>query len=299
MPIHSRSFAVIMGTVVLLFVAGCAPVKQLRVATVALTLRDVADAAGKQSSPRVIREGTPAYLMLLDGLLEAEPRSRELLLAACRAYVSYASSLVGQGNPEEVSVLFFRGRDFGFRALSESLQTNFKEASSGTLDGFAAVLAKCGKKDVPALFWTTNAWANWIALNTSKVEALGDLPMLEAAMKRTLELDETYFYGGPHVIRGIYLASKPAVLGGNPAQAKVHFDRARELSGDKNLVLKVYLAEYYARSVGDRELYRRSLEEVLAAPLEEGSDMTLSNVMAKEKARWLLDKTEEYFEPER
>lgn len=295
MFVQSKSFSAVMGTIFLVFLAGCAP-KQLRVATVALTLRDVAHATGKQPSPRVIREGTPAYLMLLEGLLEAEPQRRELLLAACQAYVSYASSLMPQDNPEEVGVLFLRARNFGFQALSVALHTDFKAATTGSVEGFKTVLARCGKKEVPDLFWTTSAWANWIALSLSKVEALADLPLLEAAMKRTLELDETYYFGGPHLIQGVYLASKPAVLGGNLAQARAHFDRALELGGDRNLAAKVYLAQYYARAAGDRDLYQHSLEEVLAAPIEEGSPMTLSNVMAKEKAKWLLDKTEEYFD---
>ena len=74
---------------VLLFGAtGCIPVKQARVAAVALTLQDVAQAAGKQSDAAIVKEGTPAYLMLVDGLIEAYPDNRELLLAGCKAYAS-------------------------------------------------------------------------------------------------------------------------------------------------------------------------------------------------------------------
>ena len=57
---------------------GCAPTKPARVSAAAYTAEDVFIAASKQSDPTIVRAGTPAYLMLVDGLIEAYPDNSEL-----------------------------------------------------------------------------------------------------------------------------------------------------------------------------------------------------------------------------
>lgn len=277
----------------LLFLAGCAPFKSTRVAAVAFTMQDVAQAAAKQSDLSIIREGTPAYLMLVDGLIEAYPQNDDLLVAACRAYSSYASSFLSDEQQDEARALYRKAKLYGFRALSG--RDDFAKAAVGNLQEFEAVLQKYGKDDVPAMFCAANAWASWISNNMDDVEALADLPMLEATMKRILELDDSYYYGGPHLLMGVYLAAKPQALGGNPAEAKRHFERAFALGADKLLMAKVLYAQYYARSINDRDLYVQTLEEVMAAPADEVPELTLANTVAKKEAGRLLDKTEEYF----
>jgi hypothetical protein len=68
--------------------SACLYSKTVRVGTAALLLEDVATAAYKQSDLRVIREGMPAYLMLMDGMIEAWPDNERLLIAAAQAYSS-------------------------------------------------------------------------------------------------------------------------------------------------------------------------------------------------------------------
>lgn len=273
--------------------AACIPVKQARVAAVALTLQDVAQAAGKQSDAAIVREGTPAYLMLVDGLIEAYPDNRELLLAGCKAYASYAAMFVAEEHPKKAEVLYLTAKQYGFRALAD--RGDFGAAAAGNLEEFKTFLRRYQKGDVPALFWTASAWAGWIGSNLGNVAAVGDLPALEATLERTLQLDDTYYYGGPHLLMGVYLAARSPVFGGGLAASKKHFDRALALSGNKALSGKVMFAEYYAVGTKDRQLFETTLREVGAASGEGVPELTLSNTLAKDKAKRLLDKTEEYF----
>jgi len=277
----------------LLLQTGCAPFKSTRVAAVAFTMQDVAQAAAKQSDLTIIRKGTPAYLMLVDGLLEAYPQNSELLVAACRAYSSYASSFLTDGHQDEAGALYKRAKLYGFRALSGKY--DFSKAASGNFDEFQALLLRYSKEDVPALFCAANAWASWISNNMDNVEAMADLATLEATMKRILQLDDTYYYGGPHLLMGVYLAAKPKALGGDPGEAKKHFDRAFALGADKLLMAKVLYAKYYAVSIKNRDLFVQTLEEVMAAPADQVPELTLANTVAKKEAGSLLDKVEEYF----
>ncbi len=48
-------------------------------------------------------------------------------------------------------------------------------------------------------------------------------------MKRVLELDETFYYGGAHLFMGIWFASRPKGFGGDLKKAQQHFLKAIEL----------------------------------------------------------------------
>jgi len=66
---------------------------------------------------RLIREGTPAFLMLMDGMIEALPDTAPLLLAAARAYSSYASTFMDEEDQEYAKVLLKQAKDYALRAL--------------------------------------------------------------------------------------------------------------------------------------------------------------------------------------
>jgi hypothetical protein len=83
-------------------------------------------------------------------------------------------------------------------------------------------------------------------------------------------------------------------LGGKPDVAREHFERAIELSGGRDLSIKVEYARRYARLVFDQELHDRLLAEVLNAPVE-APGKTLFNVLAKREAETLLASSKEYF----
>jgi hypothetical protein len=275
------------------FSSGCIPTKSARVAAVAMTLQDVAQAAGKQPNVTIVREGTPAYLMLVDGLIEAYPDNRELLVAGCRAYTSYAAMFLADDQSKETEALYLRAKLYGFRALSE--RGDFGKAADGSLDEFKSFLQRYQKEDVPALFAIASAWGGWIGSNLGNVKAVGDLPVFGATLDRVLELDDAYDDGSPHLLKGVYLAVRAPVLGGGLAEAKQQFDRAFSISGNKALAGKVLFAQYYALGIKDRELFVGTLREVMAAPVDEVPELTLANTLAKEKAKKLLAKTEVYF----
>lgn len=297
MVCSERPWAVPMVTVMSLFLVACAPLKSVRVASVALTLEDVGKAASKQRDPALIREGTPAYLMMLEGLLEAYPENRQLHLAACRAYSNYASMLPDTRESQaRTEALYFRAKTHGFRALSPNADPGrFQNAAGGDLESFRNLLQSYGKKDVDTLFWATAAWAGWIGSSSGRPEAVADLPALEASIARLLELAPSYYYGGPHLLMGAYLAVKPPVTERNLAQSKDHFEQAIRLGGEHDLTARVMYAEYYARGIRDRGLFESTLREVLDAPESNVPELTLINSMAKEKARTLLERTEEFF----
>ena len=277
----------------LLVFGGCASTKPARVTAVAYTAEDVFIAAAKQSDPTIVRAGTPAYLMLVDGLIEAYPYNSKLLTAGCQAYTAYASSFVEDTDPENAAALYAKAKHYGFRALSK--KQDFQQVVAGNLDEFVAFLKQYNKQDVPSLFWTASAWGKWISLNLDSMEALADMAMLEATMWKILELDDSFYYGSPHLLMAVYFAGRPEIIGGNINKSKDHFDKAFSLGADKLLSAKVLFARYYAVRLRDRVLFAKTLQRVIDAPVDEVPELTLANTLAKNKAREMMEKVDDYF----
>jgi len=271
----------------------CLPNKKLTVGTTATLLEEVARASSKQSDLRILREGMPAYLMLIDGMIQAWPDNDRLLIAGAQSYSSFASLFVEDQDKEYANLLSVTGKQYALRSLE---RTGFKDPLQKPFDDFNKDLKRLKKKDVPVLFWTATCWANWIRLNLDSMEALSELPRVEAMMRRVLELDEGFHYGGAHLFMGIWYASRPKIVGGDLKKAQEHFLRALDLGQRKFLMAYVYYANYYARKIMDKELFTSTLQKVLDTPADISPDLTLTNTVAKRQAKELLSHAEEYFE---
>ena len=85
---------VIIGCLCICLLLACSASKTMTVGATASLLEDIAKSAYRQSDLRLIREGMPAYLMLIDGMVEAVPDNEQLLINAAQAYASFASAFI-------------------------------------------------------------------------------------------------------------------------------------------------------------------------------------------------------------
>ncbi|NDY43244.1 hypothetical protein G3N55_10375 [Dissulfurirhabdus thermomarina] len=252
---------------------------------------DLTEAIRNQDDPETVRQGGPAYLLLVDALIAGSPDNEELLSAGASLYGAYAGFFVD--DPARARRLAGKALGYGARALCR------RRAAACALrglpfDAFRSALDGFGRGDVPALFGLATAWTGWIQANANDWNAVAELPKVQALLRRILELDEGYRAGEAHLYLGALLALRPPALGGRPEAARRHFERAIALSGGRNLMAKVLYAERYARMVFDKALHDRLLREVLAAdPSAPG--LTLTNTLAQERARRLLAESDAYF----
>ncbi len=277
----------------LFLLPACLPNKKLTVGATATLLDEVARASYRQPDLRILREGMPAYLMLIDGMVQAIPDNERLLIAAAQSYSSFASLFVEDQDKEYANLLYEKGKRYALRSLE---MRGLKEPLQKPFDDFKEGLTRLGKKDVPYLFWAATCWANWIRLNLDSMEAISELPRVEWMMKRALELDERYYYGGPHLFMGIWFASRPKIAGGDLKKAQEHFLKALDLGQGNFLMAYVYYANYYARKTMDKDLFASALQKVLETPADISPDLVLVNTVAKKQAKELLSHVEEYFE---
>jgi TRAP transporter T-component len=237
------------------------------------------------------REGVPAWLLLVDGLIVSEPQNTNLLVAGSRLYDSYASAFVD--DPARAKRLTARSLGYSRRATCISLAALCLQLDA-PFDAFVSEVAKVGVKDTPTLYQLASSWAGYLQANSSDWKAIADLPKVQALVERVVVLDPSYGKGEPYMILGVLATLRPASLGGKPEEGKADFEKALALSGGNNQMVRVLYAEHYARLVFDQPLHDKLLNEAIAAdPHVPG--LTLVNTVAQMRAQKLLDSGKDYF----
>lgn len=243
----------------------------------------------KQSDIDLVCEGAPAYLLMIDSLIESDPANRELLLLGAKSYSGMVAALEScSADPQRLQTLSLKAKSFGQRLLS-----TYIPLQNNRTDQFDDALARLRTSDSEALFWGTFGWLTWVQHQSGSPASMADLPVIERLMSRILELDESVENGSPHIFFGALYGAKPQMIGGDTERSRNHFERALALSNRMFLVVQTTYAETYGRMAFDRELHDALLREVLEFELERAPENTLTNQIAKRKARQLLD--EDYF----
>jgi len=266
----------------------------------------LAEGAGVYASdedPELVRDALPFALKTYESLLAEQPDHRELLVATCAGFTQYANAFV-EGDAlyveeadweaaeelEQRAVrLYLRARDYCLRALeqiSPGIGRRLRIEPRGSVD-------KLGEDSVPLLFWTGAAWGSAISLSLDQPQLVVEAPAVRALVERALALDEEWQDGALHEAM-IVLESLPEAMGGSPEEARRHFKRAVELSDGQSA--GAYLAlTHLAISEGDRREYEDLLAAVLAIDPDSRPNSRLATILAQRRARWLLDRVDEYF----
>ena len=247
-----------------------------------------------QTDPETVRDGAPAYMLLLDSLLEGSPDDPAILSAAAGLYASYGA--VFAGDAERSARLTSRARRYANEAICVSYAPSC-EWEGQDFESFAATLDGLKRKHEDVLYAYGVAHLAYIRAHSDDWAALAKLPYMEALLGRYLEIENSESEttaGTVYTYLGILATLRPPALGGEPEKGRAYFERAIELSRGADLSAKVEYARGYARPLYERELHDRLLKEVLAAdPVMPG--FTLTNVLAQRDAEMLLASADDYF----
>jgi hypothetical protein len=253
---------------------------------------DLAAGLRNHDDPATVAEALPAYLLLLDGMIEGDPRNASLLRSAADLYAVYAGSFVADA--ERAQRLSARALDYARRAACVEA-AELCAALDGPVDSFVAVAAQLPRRQLPLAHTLAASWAGYIQAHSEAWSAIAALPKAQALLERVVELQPDYQQGAPHLYLGVLHSLRPAAVGGEPERARIAFERALQLSAGANLMAKTLYAEFYARRLlFDRALHDRLLDEVLAADVV-APGFTLSNTLARQRAAELLQTADDYF----
>lgn len=292
----SKSRHILYGFVLLLMTVSATGCGRIIIYSARPLVDDINRSFMQQQDVDLAEQGTPTFLLLLDGLIVHSPKDKTLLLSGAKAYSSYTTAFVGDKYPERNKILAEKAREYAFRAFSLH-NRKFAKAKDKPHSEFVTYLPSFGEKDVHYLFYVATCWAGWIQANSESWDAIADLPKVQSLFKRTIELDESFYYGASHTFMGVLLTIRPPSLGGRPEEARKHFERALELGQGRFLPTYVMYAKHYAKLVYKEKLFYDLLEKVLDSPMDEVSELILINRLARRQARDLIDDAddEEYF----
>jgi len=244
-----------------------------------------------QEDPETVRDGIPAYLLMLDSFVAGTPEDVAMLSAAAELYAAFGVVFVD--DPERAKRLTQRSWDYGQRALCNANSNTCGMANLHFQD-MQPILDTLDQKNSAPLYTFGLSWLAYIQTHSDDADALARLPQATAVMQRTRELDPDYKPGQVEMYLAVLNTIRPPALGGDFKAGRVHYERAIEISNGRDLSIQVNFARYYARTLYDRELHDKVLQQVLMADPVEPS-LTLTNTLAQREARILLNNADEYF----
>ena len=270
---------------VVLSLSGCAALMSSVTNSLA---EDLATTILNSDDPDTVRAGIPAYIIMVDSFLKSDPSNTSLLLAA--SSLNGAFTVFTEG--EQQKRLATKALNYAFAAACS--KRGFCALRTDPFIEFEEQINRIEAEDVPVFYAVGVAWTGWLQAHSDDWAAIAQLDRAKRVMTRVVELDERFSDGAGHLYLGGMETLLPASMGGRPEQGREHFERAIELAGGKYLMTKVIYAEQYARLVFDKALHDKLLREVLEAePV--APNMTLTNVLAQQRAAVLLAESDEYF----
>lgn len=252
------------------------------------------EAMNRETDLQLAEAAIPANIELMEGMIINDPGNITLRIYAVQAYYGYAYGFIEDRDRERASRFYLRGLRHGLAALE---RLGFHNPEAMTLEQFQASIAGVARSDdaLAAMFWTSSCWAKWVDMNRANPASFAQLPKAVALMEQVLAWDEGYYYGGPHLFFGVYYGSRAPMLGGDFKRSITHFDRAREITGGRLLIVDLLQAQFLERQRYDRASFHRLLTSVVRADEQLFPEMALANAVARQKAVELLERETEWF----
>jgi predicted anti-sigma-YlaC factor YlaD len=288
----------------ILIASGCS-IKKIAIKKLGDALAESGTTFSSDNDPELVKDALPFSLKLIESLLAESPRHRGLLLAASSGFTQYAYAFVKQEADEaetdnfaratelrqRARSLFLRARDYGVRGL-ETTHPNFgaalnKDPQLAVKDARAA--------DVPLLYWTAASWGLAITLSKNEPALIVDQPVVEALVDRALELNDSFDAGAIHSFLISYEPVRQGAAGDPLERARMHFNKAMELSRGFQAGPLVSMAESVSIAKQDRAEFQSLLERALAVDVNAKPEYRLSNLVMQRRARWLLSRIDELF----
>ncbi len=259
----------------------------------------------------MVEKGIPGNIKILEVILENDPDNYKILVLLSRLYAAYSfgffegkleSSLIGKSySPlseqnlirERVNRYYSRGAEYALRAI-ESCHPGAVEKLK-TPDSADSLLKTMSKEDVKALFWYGFNLSSLINNNRDSVILLSKAYLIEKIMKRIIELDPEYFFGGPHLILLSYYSSLPPYSDEKLDLSLFHYKKLKERRDGQFLLADLYFARYYLSRKQEKEKFEKIMNDILNHS-GKGKESVFYNKIAAQRARIYLEGIDYFFD---
>lgn len=287
-------------------ISGGCSIKRIAVNKLGNALASTGTTFEGDDDPDLVGDALPFALKLMESLLAESPRHAGLLLATASGFTGYSYAFVGQRadrafteNVEESNALRGRSRRLYLRAHAygmRALEVRYAGFGAALDNDPAGALARVRKRDVPLLYWTAAAHGLAISASKDDPEMIAQLPVVEAFIRRAMELDEGWNEGAlPEFLINIEAARSGVKPAERQARIERYYEQALRLSGGRRASVFVSYAENSSIPAQNRSQFQELLERALRIDPDQHPEMRLANLIAQRRARWMLGRTDDLF----
>lgn len=285
--------------------SGCS-IKKLAVNKLGDALAAGGSTFSGDDDPDLVKEAAPFSLKTMEALLAESPKHVELRRAAAAGFTQYAFAFVQMEADERESAdfsasealrqrarrLYLRGRNHALRGL----EVRYPHFESILRTNPAVAVARLTLRDVPLAYWAGASWAAAIAQSKDQPDLIGELPLVEALMDRSLALDSHWGKGSLHSFFIAYEPLRPgAAAAAYSERSKAHLDQAVQLSHGNLAGPYVSYAESICIPHNNRAEFESLLQKALHVNPDLQTEWRLENLVMQRRARWLLSRIDELF----
>ncbi len=194
---------------------------------------DIAAGLARVPETGIIRDGLPAYIIMIESLLNRTPENPELLEAAARLYSLYGGYFVDEQTRAEN--LTTRALDYALIAADRRIP-GMGLARSSSYQDFKRLVNNTVRDDIDTLFFIGSIWLDWVRVRRDELDAVADLPMIQLLMQR-IAVFEAGYHGG---MATLYLALLASMEDADNDQIRGYFALASEQAAGKHLLVDYF-----------------------------------------------------------
>lgn len=255
----------------------------------------------------LVGKSFPASIIQLEGLLRIVPDNETIGLSLVAAYIGYGTGWIedrvevadiedkwekADELRDRALVMYTRAWDLS-RHFLRNRAPGFDDALDGGVESLDRWLNEhfTEEEDAPILLWAGASLGARINMGMEDIDKVADLPLAKVLLRHSVELDPNFmFMTGKMTMATLAASEFPPDMD----RAKMLFDEVLEETERRNLMVQLSMARYYAVNIGNHELFRDLLEEVIEAG-DVLPEARLSNTIARRRAQRYLGRIEYYF----
>ncbi|HEX5063833.1 MAG TPA: TRAP transporter TatT component family protein [Kofleriaceae bacterium] len=202
-------------------------------------------------------------------------------------------------NNDRSTHIFTRCLNFSLRLLGKRWQKEI----FGTPEEVAKLLKDTGKGHRFELMFAGAALGGLVNHNLTRIEMISYLGTVQGIMERVIEIDQKSgppankaHAALPYLALGMIYSAKGKAMGGEPDKAKAMFEKAFEISGNRFLLAKTFMAYRVGLQTNDQKFFHDNLVEVLNTAPSIWPEQRLANEIAHRRARRYLSHEKELFQ---
>ncbi len=300
----NTAYRITPAVLIVIFIFACSPRTYL-INRVGNSFGSAGDIYLTENDPQLVREAFPFNLKAIELLIQQAPDNAGLLTAAASSFTMYGYAFILEDADrlavEDINTsrkiydraknLLLRGYDYGLRSLDSQIPGIADEFSNDP----ASAVRQMGEEQIEAMYWSAAALAGSIVASQGNPALLIELPKVGFLLERILEIKPDWNNGAVYSVMLKYELSRPDAKANAEEVAWDYFHKALDLTGGTDCSLYVSAAEAFSIRNQDRDEFVRYLNQALEFDVDSVPERRLSNLLAQDRAKWLLGRIDELF----